>query len=92
MMATNPNAVADAGRYEGPGLYETIGGTRVYLEPVPEEVAGFLGDWLVWSEAGEDRDRVGPNRGTYWGLRDMIEPIIVCKVQESGSKRTARCA
>jgi hypothetical protein len=92
MMATIPNAVGCAGRYEGPGLYETIHGDLVYLDPLPQPQSDYLPDWLIWSETIEDRNRPGRNRGAYWGLRDMIEPIIVCKVQEGGTKGAACCA
>ena len=72
------------GRYDGPGLYETTSGARVYLDPLPEPQADYHEDWLIWSETAEDRARPMPNKGTYWGRRDLIEPNIVRQVEEAG--------
>jgi hypothetical protein len=74
----------EPGGYDGPGAYLTTSGARVWLDMLPEPQADYLGDMLIWSETAEDRDRPMPNRGTFWGRRDLIEAVIARKIEEAG--------
>jgi hypothetical protein len=80
-MSAVCTATTGAGRYTGPGLYEITDGSRVYIDPIPEEMVEYFGDMLVWSETAEERARPGRNQGMYWGLRDIVEAVIVRKVE-----------
>lgn len=80
-MAIVRTPATATGRYTGPGLYEVTDGTRVYLDPIPEEMAEYHGDMLIWSDTAENRANLSRN---WLGRRDVIEPAIVRKIEETG--------